>query len=66
MNMPLKADGTVEFRATLFAVIRTSLKIKMEGPIDQCNAELRAIMRRIWKRTPDKTMDSIVPPPGDG
>ena len=22
MNMPLKADGTVEFRATLFAVIR--------------------------------------------
>ena len=33
MNMPLKADGTVEFRATLFAVIRTSLKIKMDGPI---------------------------------
>merc|ERR1719167_842436 len=46
MNMPLKADGTVEFRATLFAVIRTSLKIKMDGPIDQCNAELRAIMRK--------------------
>merc|ERR1719225_2273753 len=65
MNMPLKADGTVEFRATLFAVIRTSLKIKMDGPIDQCNLELREIMRKIWKRTPEKILDSLVPPPGD-
>jgi len=65
MNMPLKADGTVEFRATLFAVIRTSLKIKMDGPIDQCNVELRDIMRKIWKRTPEKILDSLVPPPGD-
>jgi len=65
MNMPLKADGTVEFRATLFAVIRTSLKIKMDGPIDQCNMELREIMRKIWKRTPEKILDSLVPPPGD-
>jgi len=65
MNMPLKADGTVEFRATLFAVIRTSLKIKMDGPIDQCNLELRSIMRKIWKRTPNKILDSLVPPPGD-
>ena len=64
--MPLKADGTVEFRATLFAVIRTSLKIKMDGPIDQCNVELRDIMRKIWKRTPEKILDSLVPPPGDG
>ena len=64
--MPLKADGTVEFRATLFAVIRTSLKIKMDGPIDQCNLELREIMRKIWKRTPEKILDSLVPPPGDG
>merc|ERR1719150_2739647 len=63
--MPLKADGTVEFRATLFAVIRTSLKIKMDGPIDQCNLELREIMRKIWKRTPEKILDSLVPPPGD-
>ena len=81
-----QADGTVEFRATLFAVIRTSLKIKMDGPIgqatihtynedvnwpsqtpafvhkclslfpslDQCNLELRDIMAKIWKRTPEK------------
>ena len=62
MNMPLKADGTVEFRATLFAVIRTSLKIKMDGPIDQCNLELREIMRKIWKRTPEKILDSLQRP----
>lgn len=31
MNMPLNSDGTVLFNATLFAVVRTSLKIKTEG-----------------------------------
>merc|ERR1711971_773645 len=44
MNMPLKADGTVTFTATLFALIRTSLRIKMEGPIEPCNRELKAIV----------------------
>ena len=38
----------------------------MDGPIDQCNVELRAIMRKIWKRTPERILDSLVPPPGDG
>ena len=31
MNMPLNSDGTVDFNATLFALIRTSLNIKTEG-----------------------------------
>jgi len=31
MNMPLNSDGTVMFNATLFALVRTSLKIKTEG-----------------------------------
>jgi len=31
MNMPLNADGTVMFNATLFALVRTSLRIKTEG-----------------------------------
>ena len=31
MNMPLNTDGTVDFNATLFALIRTALKIKSEG-----------------------------------
>lgn len=33
MNMPLNSDGTVMFNATLFALVRTSLKIKSEGDI---------------------------------
>ncbi|CAF2700482.1 unnamed protein product [Rotaria sp. Silwood2] len=64
MNMPLNQDGTVMFNATLFALIRTSLKIKTEGNIDQANEELRAVIRKIWKRTPQKLLDQIVPPPG--
>ena len=31
MNMPLNSDGTVMFNATLFALVRTSLRIKTEG-----------------------------------
>ncbi|KAK6640591.1 Voltage-dependent calcium channel type D subunit alpha-1 [Polyplax serrata] len=65
MNMPLNSDGTVLFNATLFAVVRTSLKIKTEGVIDECNAELRAIIRKVWKKTSTKLLDQVVPPPGE-
>ena len=67
MNMPLKPDGTVTFTATLFAVIRTSLRIKMDGAcIDQCNQELKAIVQKIWKSTPQDVLDAIFPPSGSG
>ena len=66
MNMPLKADGTVTFTATLFAVIRTSLRIKMEGSIDSCNRDLKGIVMKVWKRTPQSVLDTIFPPPGSG
>ncbi|XP_022649428.1 muscle calcium channel subunit alpha-1-like isoform X5 [Varroa destructor] len=65
MNMPLNSDGTVMFNATLFAVVRTSLKIKTDGNIDQANEELRAIIRKIWKRTSPKLLDQVVPPATD-
>ena len=64
MNMPLNSDGTVMFNATLFALVRTSLKIKVEGNIDQANSELREVMLRIWKRTSPKILDQVVPPAG--
>eukprot|EP00057_Strongylocentrotus_purpuratus_P015657 XP_011670131.1 PREDICTED: voltage dependent calcium channel L-type isoform X4 [Strongylocentrotus purpuratus] len=64
MNMPLNSDGTVMFNATLFALIRTSLKIKTEGNIDQCNEELRAVIKKIWKRTSTKLLDQVAPPAG--
>ncbi|XP_059226806.1 muscle calcium channel subunit alpha-1 isoform X3 [Stomoxys calcitrans] len=65
MNMPLNSDGTVLFNATLFAVVRTSLSIKTEGNIDDANAELRATIKQIWKRTNTKLLDQCVPPPGN-
>ena len=64
MNMPLNTDGTVMFNATLFALVRTSLRIKTEGNIDDANEELRAVIKRIWKRTSPKLLDQVVPPAG--
>ncbi|XP_063303737.1 voltage-dependent L-type calcium channel subunit alpha-1C isoform X7 [Pelobates fuscus] len=65
MNMPLNSDGTVMFNATLFALVRTSLCIKTEGNLEQANEELRAIIKKIWKRTSMKLLDQVVPPAGD-
>uniref|UniRef100_A0A4W4G9B9 Voltage-dependent L-type calcium channel subunit alpha n=1 Tax=Electrophorus electricus TaxID=8005 RepID=A0A4W4G9B9_ELEEL len=65
MNMPLNSDGTVMFNATLFALVRTALKIKTEGNLEQANEELRAVIKRIWKRTSTKLLDQVVPPAGD-
>uniref|UniRef100_A0A3Q2PQZ9 Voltage-dependent calcium channel alpha-1 subunit IQ domain-containing protein n=1 Tax=Fundulus heteroclitus TaxID=8078 RepID=A0A3Q2PQZ9_FUNHE len=62
MNMPLNADGMVTFNATLFALVRTALKIKTEGNPDQENEELRAIIRKIWKRMKPKLLDEVIPP----
>uniref|UniRef100_A0A4W4GAG7 Voltage-dependent L-type calcium channel subunit alpha n=1 Tax=Electrophorus electricus TaxID=8005 RepID=A0A4W4GAG7_ELEEL len=65
MNMPLNSDGTVTFNATLFALVRTALRIKTEGNFQQANEELRAIIKKIWKRTSMKLLDQVIPPVGD-
>uniref|UniRef100_A0AAQ4Q8G1 Voltage-dependent L-type calcium channel subunit alpha n=1 Tax=Gasterosteus aculeatus aculeatus TaxID=481459 RepID=A0AAQ4Q8G1_GASAC len=62
MNMPLNADGMVTFNATLFALVRTALKIKTEGNPDQENEELRGIIKKIWKRMKPKLLDEVIPP----
>jgi len=84
MNMPLNSDGTVCFNSTLFALVRTNLKIYtegeillrmkavccnwksviVEGNIDESNEQLRAVIRRLWKRTPQRLLDEVVPPAG--
>ncbi|KAL4645856.1 dihydropyridine-sensitive L-type skeletal muscle calcium channel subunit alpha-1-like [Arapaima gigas] len=65
MNMPMNSDGTVTFNATLFALVRTALKIKTEGNFEQANEELRTIIKKIWKRTSMKLLDQVIPPIGD-
>ncbi|XP_072336832.1 voltage-dependent L-type calcium channel subunit alpha-1S-like isoform X5 [Scyliorhinus torazame] len=65
MNMPMNSDGTVTFNATLFALVRTALKIKTDGNFEQSNEELRAIIKKVWKRTSMKLLDQVIPPIGD-
>uniref|UniRef100_A0AAQ6I870 Voltage-dependent L-type calcium channel subunit alpha n=1 Tax=Anabas testudineus TaxID=64144 RepID=A0AAQ6I870_ANATE len=62
MNMPLNSDGMVTFNATLFALVRTALKIKTEGNPEQENEELRVIIKKIWKRMKPKLLDEVIPP----
>ncbi|XP_023595525.1 voltage-dependent L-type calcium channel subunit alpha-1D-like [Trichechus manatus latirostris] len=63
MNMSLNSDGTVIFNATLFALVRTALKT--ERNLEQANEELRAVIKKIWKKTSMKLLDQVVPPAGD-
>jgi len=64
MNMRLNADGTVNFNATLFALVRTSLNIMTDGNIDESNEELRKQLMEIFKTIDMKMLDSCCPGPG--
>jgi len=65
MNMRLNSDGTVNFNATLFALVRTSLKIMTDGSIDENNEELRDQIIKISKNTVNMDMlDSCCPGSG--
>lgn len=46
MNMPLNSDGTVMFNATLFALVRTALKIKTEGKGFACQVLSENTMKK--------------------
>uniref|UniRef100_UPI00358FC450 voltage-dependent L-type calcium channel subunit alpha-1D-like isoform X2 n=1 Tax=Myxine glutinosa TaxID=7769 RepID=UPI00358FC450 len=65
MNMPLQSDGTVLFNATLFALVRTALKIKTEEKTQEANEDLRMIIKKIWTRTSMKLLDQVIPPAGE-
>ena len=67
MNMPLNDDGTVEFKPTLFALVRTALNIKMEGALDEANDDLRNTMKGIWKKqASDEILNVLLPASGEG
>lgn len=34
------------------------------GNLEQANEELRAVIKKIWKRTSMKLLDQVVPPAG--
>ncbi|XP_020894868.2 voltage-dependent L-type calcium channel subunit alpha-1D, partial [Exaiptasia diaphana] len=63
MNMPLNRDGTVNFNATLFGLVRTSLNIKRpegKGSLEKANEEMRAIIMKVWPKTSPEFLDTIV------
>ncbi|XP_048579316.1 muscle calcium channel subunit alpha-1 isoform X2 [Nematostella vectensis] len=67
MNMPLNRDGTVNFNATLFGLVRTSLSIKRpegKGSLEKANEEMRAIIMKVWPKTSQEFLDEIIQPPG--
>ncbi|XP_048587790.1 voltage-dependent P/Q-type calcium channel subunit alpha-1A isoform X2 [Nematostella vectensis] len=64
MNMPLYNDNTVSFTATLFSLVRTSLKIMTEkNNLRENDKELRAMLKRVWPKLTKKTLDKVVPKP---
>lgn len=59
MNMPMNSDGTVQFNATIFALVRTGLQIKTEGNIMEADEQLRRVIRAIWKDTDPSLLDQV-------
>ncbi|ODM86917.1 Voltage-dependent calcium channel type D subunit alpha-1, partial [Orchesella cincta] len=63
MNMPMNPDGTVNFNATIFALVRTGLQVKTEGNIMEADAELRRTLLSLWRDVDPRLLNQVVPPP---
>ena len=67
MNMPLLQDGTVEFTATLFALVRTSLDIHMPkgiNAVSDMNKELKVEICKIFPGMRSKLLERVLPVDG--
>lgn len=40
--------------------------VRCPGNFEQANEELRAIIKKVWKRTSMKLLDQVIPPIGGG
>ncbi|XP_028408443.1 voltage-dependent R-type calcium channel subunit alpha-1E-like [Dendronephthya gigantea] len=64
MNMPLDSDGTVEFTATLFALVRTALGVLTDNNnLKKNDKEMQALLKRVWPKLTKNTLDKIMPKP---
>ena len=67
MNMPLLQDGTVEFTATLFALVRTSLDIHMPkgvNAVSDMNKQLKGEICRTFPGMRSKLLERVLPVDG--
>lgn len=56
----VRAEGLLGERSkTCFPLLRF-----VPGNLEQANEELRAVIKKIWKKTSMKLLDQVVPPAG--
>lgn len=56
MNVPMNSDGSVDFSATLLALVRMRLLVKIDEDgksWEDMNQELAVIIKKNWPRTSD-------------
>lgn len=55
---------TVCEKQTSYSYLFLTLVALFKGNLEQANEELRAVIKKIWKRTSMKLLDQVVPPAG--
>ena len=61
MNMPLNEDETIDFTTTLFALVRTSLQLRVTGNMNENDTKLRKMIMEDWPNTMPKTLNKMIP-----
>lgn len=62
MNMTLFKDGSVDYTATFFALVRTGLKIYTENANIKSNDQaLRKMLKETWPNISKRTLDLVIP-----
>ncbi|CAM1324279.1 cac (predicted) [Pycnogonum litorale] len=63
MNMPIDHTGKVNFKTTLFALIRENLSIKVRAAeeMDMADSELRETIKKLWPLQAKKCLQLVVP-----
>ena len=61
MNMPLDENETIQFTTTLFALVRTSLQIRMTGNMNANDTKLRKMITEDWPNIMPRVLDKMIP-----
>lgn len=66
MNTVLSASYHLKHLICLCVSNQTNVTVQphFKGNLEQANEELRAVIKKIWKRTSMKLLDQVVPPAG--
>lgn len=61
MNVPVSEDKKIDFTSTLFALVRTSLKIATKGNMNSNDTKLRKMILGDWPKISPKSLDKMIP-----